>query len=1698
MRIPLVRIAVACAALLIPAAARAQEGAWPAAMLELEKLALQSPRRNAAFAHLAHLAAECGRLAEWRARWETRAKTATGAEESLLLGWLDIEAGRAKEARVWFARAAEIAPENPHALLAHTESLLRAGEADGEARARRAAELFTDVADKAGALRLAAVVAQEKGEFAAAWAHLRKLEGEPLDAALRMALMPDFARAHLALGDWEKWAAALLESSGKSAADAAACTAACLALGDPATAHRVATEALKRDPADAVLARLAIISASAAGFGGDAAARIEASLGGQPSDDDLAEAVNALATLGAPEHARRIFTRHAARLAPIAARWRQALPLLWNLGATEGLHGVLAPHAAAGGWELQFALGELAIMDKDNAAAEHALWRLFAREFETHEIASTARALATKPMRNPLGFPIAGQGFATRLPEMEQQLEAKQTVFHPEEESAQSWWVNSLTDARDVALTYLRRLAVQAGGDAPEKFLATLRTHTAHWSSEERLLAFTVAGNPAGILDASKAALHHTPVAPASQAFVRSQIARLRALPGLPPELVAQANELSTKLLTKIPVMENSESAGHRLRLHASWKLFEEGKFAEADRQFAETLRVFAAEGWGPDTPLWASFHTSTIHSAAGFSDPKTRADAAACALRWIGMEAPRRADWPQPPQPRMMWEQSENPLTFDVMFQSVRQSRMNFYGPMGERYFASLGGTVPADVLPPLFYFVIKLRGLDEKLFEDAFTASLRDLPEESACTALLCRSVAANFSGSAPEESARLEKLRVSPDSGVARLLTATSELRLASSQPDKPPAGAAALFAKGIPASPVGRAAWLTAALHIISQLPGDADPLPVAQELLRLPLDRTSYTGAKDALELLASRESRPDAPAIRALLEKLTLSWLRAHGTAPLPGEREDHLRTLLDAADADGATELARQMLSPRPGQSARSEKVIAAQRRAILALQTCGELNAWFANLRKTAKADDAAGMRHLAEVSDLLLHTILPTETESPPIPNRPRAKAAPHGGLVTALRNEARESLRKARTKLIELEPEVTQHWSAFREMQQHDGNSRPEDRKLPNIATETLLRAANGGLDVDTAATFADGDLGRIAELVAAWPARPTGYDTRGLAIAGQLWRGGKRDEAVRWLRKLFDSNPDSTAMQSTLRSMLIEALAIRGDTAGVVDLIKSGLITAARPAASIAAFPHLDKWDDYASVTRPLQPMLYEADSLGLGSALSAMLGADTAPIATDLALLLRVQARDLEVLPKMAARLTRPMMPLVLDEFAEQLANWKEGREAARIALGILEHAHAIPSPAERAWQLSRHGLLAARCGMEREAVAWLSDAFAKQSEVRCDRITILLHVTEGMAHCGQPEKAASAARALAEIFEAGKQKAGSGTIRWSPDSVARRIRELAADGDETVVRLLSSALQASDPPDEKGLATAISDATGILASRSGKTEALSPFAWMRERSEDGTGEIAWALGYFPPGKEEQRQMRVPDSPQPVPAKRRRIELFHGEEADRLERIAVIENTASTGVWRGHIPKPGGWLAASATADDAAILGPARAVRTGKNLLPALGEMPGKQLPALLWKKRGAGPGGDTIESVRLPAPVDGEQYSLAGNVIEISGAIGKDLFISGWMKRGSVWVMLADEKEQWQQTGHRAAGGEEGDWQYFEIAIQAKVLTDWGQPHDVRQRRVALKLFTGGAYSGLRVIGTTPAPSADDAARRR
>lgn len=1685
MKFPVFGIVASCVGLAFPSAAACADE-WPAAMLEIEQLAVKDPRPGSALWHLRQLAIESGRLAEWRARWELRVSDSAGAAESVLLGWLALDAGNAKEARARFARAAAVPGAGPQALLALAESQLRAGEAGGEGNARRAAEAFTRAEEIAEALRLPAIIAQSKGETAAAWKNLAKLEGDTLAPAVRLALIPDFARAHLATGGTEKWAGALALAAGKGADDAAAYAVACMALGDPALAHRVAVDALKREPAHAGLLRLATAAARAAGFASDAAARTEAALGDEPTDDELIEALHVFANLDAPDHARRVFERHAARLAPVASRWRQTSPKFWRHGITAGLRRTFAPHAAAGGWELQLTLGELAILENDFAAAQEPLWRMFAREFDGGETASTVRAAGNRRAAGASPFPMAGLGLAMRLGEIEGQIREQQIVFQPTGDSATSWSVNSLTDARDVTLSYLHRLAKMAGGDAPEKFLATLRERTAHWLPEERLLAFAAIGNPGGMLDAAAAVLERPKLSVALENFVRNQLARVRALPGLQGDFLARADALAAKLPPEEVIPRRAPSTGQRWvsLLQKSWLLFDEEKFAEADAKFVEVLRVLGEEGMGPDPAGWANFHASTINSMGSLADPKAKATAAAYALKWIGLQGVRRTDCPARPRPQAVLEEAVQPRSVSFMFVSSRHAGAIFYTPMGESYFASPGGSIPPEILPKLFYFAIEFRGADRAVFGETLAAQLRDIPADCARLAWLCEIIASRFAGSATAVPVPPAAWRDSADAAVARLIAARTTLAMRNREPGRVAPETVADFAKDIPAGPVGRAAWLAAQLHLIARLEVADDPVPVAEELLKLSFDAATFTVAKNALDLLAARNTRADSGALRAMAGKITVARLRMNGGEPLAGEIEERLRLLTDAAEVDEATALARRILSWPSERVARSPKSAAARRQALVTLNTCGELHSWFADLRKAAKPDDALHTRKLAEISALILDVVPKNERRPEIIRDGRHLTPAPKGGLDAALRRDARESQRDAWLKLVRLEPEVAAHWAALQQSRERDTDATADERKPPVIETETLVRGAAGGLSADVAATYSGGDLDRLAELTAKWTVRPVeNGQIHGPGIAVQLWRGGRRDEAVAWLWKLFRADPGTSYQSPALRTMLIEALALRGDTAAILDVLESTLVATAKPAAPMDAFPRRDYSGSYPSSARAIRPLLDQASALGLADALRAKLEKGGAPGSQDPARLLRVQMRDAAVLPEIVARIAKPVPPLFLEELAALLDGWSEGRAASRAALLRLEAAHALQTPGERVEQLALHGWLAARCGMEREATRWLLDAFVLQGKVRCNQPAVLLHVTEGLLLCPLANNANDAAMELAKLMK----PPVANMPHFASEPVVKRIRELAAEGNGKAVNLFSAALQVSGAAAEQAIATAIEDAARMLDLHSGKTTGLSPVASVGRTSDDGTSEIVWTHAALPPGDKERRQMRVAEMPRTTPPWRGRIELFFGETAGRLESIAVIENAEVNGAWRGILPKPDGWLAISAGAGGRTVLGPATPVHFGKNLLPGADEILAKILPAPIWRKLDGGPGGEAFESVLAAERTFSGGNSVGNFVVPIADAPGKDLTLSGWVKRGQIMFTLLGEDGQSQDIGSQAIGGPQGDWQHFEMMFPVAELAPRQPAGRMKVRGIAVKLSPGAAYSGLRVIATEP-----------
>ncbi len=340
-----------------------------------------------------------------------------GAAESILLGWLDLEAGNHAGARMHFEQATAIAPGSYHAWLALAEMQLRAGEAAGRESIRKAQSCATDDVQRVDSLRLPAVIEQERGDLAGAWVAWQAVEAESLPPEIRLALTPDFARAHLAIGDARDWANHLASISSGNADDAAVESAALLALGDPAGAYRIATTALKRDAAHAGLRRIAIDSARAAGFVSEAAARIEEDLGETPDDLTLIEALQSFVELGAPDHVLRLCRRHAPRLALLATSWRALLPGLWRLGVTPELRRIFAPQVPAGGWELPLVLGEMAIMEKDYDGAVEPLWRVLAEEFDRAEIASLSRAEGNSLEIHQSMLSLRGFGIELRLRE---------------------------------------------------------------------------------------------------------------------------------------------------------------------------------------------------------------------------------------------------------------------------------------------------------------------------------------------------------------------------------------------------------------------------------------------------------------------------------------------------------------------------------------------------------------------------------------------------------------------------------------------------------------------------------------------------------------------------------------------------------------------------------------------------------------------------------------------------------------------------------------------------------------------------------------------------------------------------------------------------------------------------------------------------------------------------------------------------------------------------------------------------------------------------------------------------------------------------------------------------------------------------------------------------------------------------------
>ncbi len=1673
------RVIVFCITTILSTFSLAGEKMWSKANEEIEAVALKDPGPGFAIWHLCNIALETENFAELHERWEARQKDPNAA---LLLGWLDFETGKIKEARAVFARVVEMSPKSSRAWRSLGEAQLRLDEKGSDESLRRAADLSDDEGVKAESLLRTARFAQERGDLAGAWKILAKLEAEPLRADVRILLAPEFARAHLALGDSLEWAEKLAKAKDVSSDNAAVYAAACIALGDSGLAHSVASESLKRDPKHRGLQVIALRAAHRAGFLREAADRSETEIGNDPSDESLITTLQNYAELGAPEHALRVFARYSQRLAPIASRWRPLLPTFWKHEITPEIQKAFAPHQQAGGWELQFALGEIAILEHDFDAARAALWRVFAKEFDDSNLASTIRAT-----KNGVGeyslIPMPGQSLERRYDELKVQVDGHPEVFYPDDKVKNRCSVTSLTGARDIAAVYLQLIAIKSGGKAPAEFISKMREQTAHWLPEERLLVFVTAVNPESALDAIDAILAGPPPPLHLEEFIRKCLIRIGAIPELRSDLVAHLSTVVEKLPKQEASPRRSAQAvsGWMPYLRECWVEFDQAHFAEADKAFETALSVLGGKVAGPSTEGWVSFHTAILFTVAAFEDPKIRADAAALALRWLGMQTPRRHNWPAAPCPQVLWETLDAPLGLYrwPMFQSTRRTRLFAYGSMGKVFFNNLGGSIPDDLLNPIFFLSIKLRDVDPALFDERFKARTKDLSPESARVALLAKTVTEVFRSSTQLSPEVIESLKASPDASVVNILLGKTILSSQSRGADGSPEQNKT-FAKGMPFSPVARATWLAALLHIESIRPTTDNHFPIIEELTTLPFDTAAYNTAKQALSTLSkhyARDGGDKAANLTAASGKLTLAWQKRNNAPPLPSEIKERLITLTYAAEVEAATALARSVLAWPSRRFDRSKEALATAQQAVSTLLTCGEFTSWITDIHKTAKPDNAEAWKKIALVTGMVPSAIQESEASAPDDDAGRRGKRG-KPSLDAHIRRNVEALQREACYVLIRLEPENEKHWEVFQQINTRRSEDSAQQETKPDVSIETLAQAGKGGMYFHRAVGVIRNDTERLAGLLEKWPiTEKTAEDTASIEAARTLWRAGKQEQAIAWLKKIAAVKTTSYS-RGNLRPLLIEMLAARNDITGITDYLADEIREALNPGDAIGTFARDNSWGFVTPTPYPLHPLLEDAKALGVSAAIRTKFENSDAYLSKELAMLLGVHARDAKLLSTLPVRMEQPMPPHLCEEFAELLADWPEAREGAQTALRKLEPIHALKTPSERMLQYSRHGLLAARCGMKKEAERWLFEVLAVHETVQGNQPEILLNLHEGLLLnpiLGDIRNTTMKRLTTMKLAACMKNREYSS----GQNPVEIRIRELIAKGDEKTARSIASAIAANGTPKDRSLAATLQELDMNLAALNGKAESLTPIARQVGNTDDGQTEIYWSHGWQ---RTLPQQTPVWCTPSIKGGQRLRIELFFGPNQTRLERIAVMDDAGISGTWRGKLPESSGWIALCTTANYRAVFGPPIEITRGKNILPDMDEIL-KKIPPILWKK-GEGPGGDALESIRFSKQNSHSSPSPAEAIIALHNLAGNDITITGWRKHGGVHLSLHDENGAWQNIGGTQSNAGE-DWEWFETKIPAQHLLQRSLKKLDKAPEYALILQRGGCYSALKVVAT-------------
>ena len=1587
-------------------------GDWPAAFERYEAVALGKPARDEAHWQMWKYAGATGRLDELKQRWESHGSGEAGGSHQLLLALLAELESDFDSAHTHFDRAIEMAPSE-------AASWLLKGQMEAERRIPAARATLEKALELAGASELAGEAAEalagdhvNSGRVDEARAVLDRATASAHDPQSWLRLTQKRAEAALPQGKLGELIAQI-EAAPQGPMGGSEIAQAYLAIQDYAQAGAELERERKKRPQDPLLRLQALSIARTAKHTSELARLLREEAKVAPTQAIWRELFHTLVLNGAADEARKIlaeqgaalFTEPGARTVRSAIptvrtmedggrfsgprAWRDLVPSLWQLDLARPAADALATAGNEGGWEAALLRAELLIAERDWPPAEEALWSILDTKWDAQPLAAGYEQWAAHPAAVQQIAAMPGAYLQDRIRRANWYLDGTPAPFNPKLtlSADRTTPVETLTDARDLALLYLAMIAAETQR-APD-FLARLAHATAAWPRVERLMAFLIVQNPAGALGEMEAYAGEAREGRIDR-FCRDQLAAIRRLP-----LESEQTERAAALMKRFPDapplgLESLASPDFGERFRQSNRAFRDGKFAEAWKIFEETSAAFRASG----NPL-AERETIACAMSFAFLLPELRGDAAqmaeaaALAVR-SALPRPWSRRWPAvndgiraivvtdtPAQVYRFFERGTgNPPRLDDVPAAMRARLV--YPPSGlfsAEQTGALWTVFGQTRLTPEASAFGQKTGQDAPVWPllkkqlDATAAELtrNELFLMRAAAAYLCW-----WNQEPAEAIARMKQLLTETGDPAIRLslvtmlhMDGTSEAALATLAGMKPPAPA---YARTI-------ATWR---LALLAQAHDTVAATALARELAAAPRETEDLRG------LIALLNKAGCAEAAAILRPALQSRLSREEDFAKLPTA----LREMNSPANRTEAVALAKRTLLSASS-AERSPRITMARNAALQTLDALGEREAYVAQLARESEAapGNIEAWQRLAEASKdgdaaAAWRKVLELQPDHR-LAARELLKAASDGG----------DEQRQLFEKLLAIEPDDV--------MEQHNDllfTSYESAKQLPHLA-EAISKAPF---------RTAGWRRGTGSGNTTTWRNLAERFIAKGRPIRAEA----EREAALLVLRKAlttFDPVP------SDLRQMMLQELVAlnRAGEAGkeLVECLAPGT----------GRLPLLFAWRTPSRTEEPrttVDPSLLKmAQSLGIAPELRTRveMAASRDATARVVWIFLRVAGREPSVLPDLLALIPQItssggdiswVLPLAAD-----LAAWPEASDGCRRLLTAYDSAMAKMPRYSMTQRLEVARLLALAGGKD-DAVRLARAALetARRSPSSFENRQAPRAVAKIALAAGDAELLTECTRLFMDFLTA--QAKARSSIN-AADSLGFAGDLLDANRLTEAERILDALRNMSALQTNTQIALQMRPMEMEMKLRKGELRLASPVVWLdADRTTPEQATLVWDLGIV--------SRSGGSGPQPVIHGEAVssldgwlvVELFVGEDAESMQPVARIANGGSRGVWQGHLPMENGFARVVVSQGDRVLFGEAFQICAGRNLVG--GADAGSFSPSLTGGDVKKVKGGPAIEGEFLsfhPFNSTGSNSNVAALAQRVPIKPGRDYLLGGWLR---------------------------------------------------------------------------------------